>query len=235
MRLQCLIVLVRRLPSFHLVLLATLVSLIGLFGVGGGGASSADPADSTDPTDQPSDAASSGAAAAADSIPESPEGPTAEASALGVAEHEIAGIVVDLLDVSRTGDAITVRWRYHTGIEPGVTLSDDNDPYALTRGAYLLDETHQKKYLVLEDGAGRPVAAGHAHNTNDTNDAGVVVRADVPLTAWAKFPAPPGDVEQIAVHLPGVGPFETVPVAQQLRPLSAKRQATAGQDMNAAR
>ncbi len=121
----------------------------------------------------------------------------------------MAGIEVDLLEVSRTGDAITVRWQYRTELEKGVTLSDGDDPYALTRGAYLLDETHQKKYLVLEDNAGRPVAAEHAHD-----DAGVVVRSNAPLTAWAKVPAPPGDVEQIAVHLPGVGPFEAVPVAQ---------------------
>ena len=174
------------------------------------GASSADPADSTD---QPSDPIPSEAVAAADPIPGSEE-PTAEASTLAVAEHEVAGIEVDLLDVSRTGDAITVRWQYRTELENGVTLKDgdgnDNDPYTLTRGAYLFDEAHQKKYLVLEDDAGRPIAAEHTHD----DDAGVVVRADAPLAAWAKFPAPLDDVEQIAVHLPGVGPFEDVAIGQ---------------------
>ncbi len=195
--------------------LTLLISLIGLFGAGCGGASSADPSDSTDSSDQPSDAAPTGAAAAADPIPGSEE-LTAEASALAVAEYEIAGVEVDLLEVSRNGDAITVHWQYRTDLEDGVTLrdDDDDDPYALTRGAYLLDETHQKKYLVLEDDAGRPVATEHAHDTNDTNDAGVVVRADAPLTAWAKFPAPPDDVEQIAIHLPGVDPFEAVVIGQ---------------------
>ena len=137
--------------------------------------------------------------------------PTAEPSTLAVAAHEIACVEVDLLDVSRTGDAITVRWQYRTDLEAGVTLRehDDDDPYALTRAGYLLDETHQKKYLVLEDDAGRPVAAEHAYD-----DAGVVVRADAPLAAWAKFPAPPDDVERIAVHLPGVHPFEDVAVGQ---------------------
>ena len=134
-----------------------------------------------------------------------------EATTLAVAEHEVAGVEVDLLEVSRTDDAITVRWQYRPGIEAGVTPSDADDPYALTRGAYLLDETHQKKYLVLEDDAGRPVAAEH---TYDDAGSGVVVRADAPLTAWAKFPAPPGDVEQIAAHLPGVAPFESVAISQ---------------------
>ena len=197
-----------RLPRpFHPVALTTLISLIGLFGASCGGASSADPADSTD---QPSDPIPSEAAAAADPIPGSEES-TVEATTLAVAEHEVAGVEVDLLEVSRTGDAITVRWQYRTGIEAGVTLSDADDPYALTRGAYLLDETHQKKYLVLEDDAGRPVAAEH---TYDDAGSGVVVRADAPLTAWAKFPAPPGDVEQIAAHLPGVAPFESVAIGQ---------------------
>ena len=197
-----------RLPRpFHPVALTTLISLIGLFGASCGGASSADPADSTD---QPSDPIPSEAAAAADPIPGSEES-TVEATTLAVAEHEVAGVEVDLLEVSRTDDAITVRWQYRTGIEAGVTLSDADDPYALTRGAYLLDETHQKKYLVLEDDAGRPVAAEH---TYDDAGSGVVVRADAPLTAWAKFPAPPGDVEQIAAHLPGVAPFESVAIGQ---------------------
>jgi len=197
-----------RLPRpFHPVALTTLISLIGLFGASCGGASSADPADSTD---QPSDPIPSEAAAAADPIPGSKES-TVEATTLAVAEHEVAGVEVDLLEVSRTGDAITVRWQYRTGIEAGVTLSDADDPYALTRGAYLLDETHQKKYLVLEDDAGRPVAAEH---TYDDAGSGVVVRADASLTAWAKFPAPPGDVKQIAAHLPGVAPFESVAIGQ---------------------
>ena len=183
-----------RLPRpFHPVALTTLISLIGLFGASCGGASSADPADSTD---QPSDPIPSEAAAAADPILGSEES-TVEATTLAVAEHEVAGVEVDLLEVSRTDDAITVRWQYRTGIEAGVTLSDADDPYALTRGAYLLDETHQKKYLVLEDDAGRPVAAEH---TYDDAGSGVVVRADAPLTAWAKFPAAPGDVEQIAAQ-----------------------------------
>ena len=190
--------------------LTLLISLIGLFGASCGGASSADPSSGPAPT---------GTVAATDPVPELEE-PTAEAGALAVAEHEIAGVEVELLDLSRTGDAITVRWQYRTDLEDGVTLRDDvgdsdaDDPYALTRGAYLLDETHQKKYLVLEDDAGRPVAAEHAHDTNDTNDAGVVVRADAPLAAWAKFPAPPDDVEQIAVHLPGVDPFEAVAIGR---------------------
>ena len=155
-----------RLPRpFHPVALTTLISLIGLFGASGGGASSADPADSTD---QPSDPIPREAVAAADPIPGSEES-TVEATTLAVAEHEVAGVEVDLLDVSRIGDAITVRWQYRTELENGVTLSDgdgdgnDNDPYALTRGAYLFDEAHQKKYLVLEDDAGRPVAAEHTH------------------------------------------------------------------------
>lgn len=193
-----------RLRAFHPVVLTLLVSLVGLFGASCGGASSADPAD------RPSDAVPTDTASAADPIPESEE-PAAKASALAVAEHETAGVEVDLLDVSRTGDAITVRWQYRTDLEDGVTLrdGDGDDPYALTRGAYLFDETHQKKYLVLEDDTGRPVAAEHA-----PDDAGGVVRADTPLTAWAKFPAPPGDVEQIAVHLPGVDPFKAVAIGQ---------------------
>lgn len=135
------------------------------------------------------------------------EDPTPLPEALFVADHEAVGVEVDLLDVSRTGDALTVRWRYRTTLAEGVRLADGDDPYVLTRDAFLYD-VHQKKYLVVEDGAGRPVAAEHAH------DAGVVVKASAPLVAWAKFPAPPEDVERIAVHIPGVEVFERVGIGR---------------------
>ena len=34
------------------------------------------------------------------------------------------------------------------------------------------------------------------------------------LNAWAKFPAPPAEVEKISVYLPDVAPFEDVAIVR---------------------
>ena len=113
---------------------------------------------------------------------------------LAVAAYAVNGVDVELLDISRTGaDTITVQWQYRT---------------ELTRDAYLYDSAHEKKYMVVEDDSGRPVTSIHI------DDGRLTVSPDAPLTAWAKFPAPPADVEQVAIHLPGVELFESVALSQ---------------------
>ncbi|MDP6608287.1 MAG: hypothetical protein QF463_04405 [Vicinamibacterales bacterium] len=180
----------RRLPSLAL-------SFTVLLQIGCGNAPSPDAPEPAPESATPSDAAAVEAAAPAPDV-------------LATTSSSIDGVDVDLLYLSRTGDAITVRWQYRTTLAEGVSLDAGDDPYALTREAYLFDDTNQKKYMVVEDDAGRPVAAEHAQDEG----AGVVVTAEAPVVAWAKFPAPPDDTDRLTVHLPGIEPFENVAVGQ---------------------
>ena len=117
--------------------------------------------------------------------------------------HAIAGIAVDLLEVARTGaDAITIRWRYRNDTTEPKVLAEGDDPYRLTRDAYLADAI-DKRYLLVTDEADRPVAS--------MVDSDVVTLAPgEELTAWAKFPAP--STERLSIYLPHVDPFEDVAV-----------------------
>jgi hypothetical protein len=181
----------RRLPSLALSL--TLLIQIQV-GCSSPPSSEADTATSVEPGAPSATAAAAPPASAPDVVATTPS--------------SVAGVEVDLLDLSRSGDAITVRWQYRTAVSEGVSIETGDDPYALTREAFLFDDANQKKYMVVEDDAGRPVAAEHAH------DAGVVVTVEAPIVAWAKFPAPPDGTDRLSFHLPGIEPFENVEIGQ---------------------
>ena len=137
------------------------------------------------------------------------------AGSIETTSHAIAGVSVDLLEVSRTGaDALTVRWQYRTTGSDEAMLgeSESDDPYSLTREAYLVDDRKQKKYLVLMDASDRPVAS--ALDENHDEGSPLILAPGEPLTAWAKFPAPSTEVERISIYLPDVEPFEDAAIGR---------------------
>lgn len=130
---------------------------------------------------------------------------------LGTQDHEISGVEVVLLEVKRTsGDSITVKWLYRNKTQQDKTLSTSSaswvDPYRLSYEAYLIDPVNKKKYLVLKDAEGKPIAARHGSS--------ISVPAGQLLNTWAKFPAPPADVTKISIYIPHVAPFEDIPISQ---------------------
>ena len=34
------------------------------------------------------------------------------------------------------------------------------------------------------------------------------------IRLWAKFPAPPADIESVSIYLPGVAPMEDIPISE---------------------
>ena len=113
-------------------------------------------------------------------------GTGASAGSIETASHANAGVSVDLLEVSRTGaDALTVRWQYRTTALDETMLgeSESEDPYSLTREAYLVDDRKLKKYLVLMDASDRPVAS--ALDENHDEGSPLILAPGEPLTAWA--------------------------------------------------
>lgn len=130
---------------------------------------------------------------------------------LGTQDHEVSGVEVVLVEVKRTsGDSVTIKWLYRNKTQQDKTLSTATsswvDPYRLSYEAYLIDPVNKKKYLVLKDAEGKPIAARHASN--------ISVPAGQLLNTWAKFPAPPADVTKISIYIPHVAPFEDIPISQ---------------------
>ena len=129
-----------------------------------------------------------------------------------VQEHE-TGVEVTLVEVKRTpGDSVTVKWRYRNTQPGDVRISKGNsswvDPYRLTMDAFLIDPVNKKKYLVITDAEKQPLTSKHG------DWQGVTLTPGQTLSSWAKFPAPPPDVATITVTIPGVPPFEDVPVVK---------------------
>jgi hypothetical protein len=67
---------------------------------------------------------------------------------------------------------------------------------------HLIDAANKKKYLVVKD------ASGECECTQVKGS----VAKDKPVNLWAKFPAPPEDVQKVTVVVSGFAPVESVPI-----------------------
>lgn len=74
--------------------------------------------------------------------------------------------------------------------------------------SYIVDGNNKKKYLVIKDSSGKPLAAEHGTSGS------VKLGPGQSITTWAKFPAPPESVQKVSVYIPGVAPFEDVPISR---------------------
>jgi len=139
-------------------------------------------------------------------------GKTTPQEGLGIQDHEIEGVEVILMEVKRTsGDTITVKWRYRNKTKENKELlkssSSWSDAYRFSLNAYLIDPVNKKKYLVLKDEKGNPIAARH-----ELKQLVITLAPGQTISTWAKFPAPPAQVEKISIYIPSVPPFEDIPI-----------------------
>lgn len=135
------------------------------------------------------------------------------AKPLGTSDHEISGVEVTLLELKRTsGDTVTAKWRYTNKDQDTKQLTKSNggmDPYKLSLESYLVDPVNKKKYLVLKDSKGKPIAAAHGSSYHP-----IKLDGGKSINTWAKYPAPPAGVEKVSVYIQGAAPFEDVPLAK---------------------
>ena len=137
---------------------------------------------------------------------------------LGKQEHEVGGVEVTLLELKRTsGDTVTARWSYANKTKEPKQLTQERtgwiDPYRLSRNAYLAEGTNRVKYEVMTDTDRRPIAS-----RNGTPNKFIFVAPGQTVTVWAKFQAPPANVNKVTVMIDGVAPFEDVPIAPAEQP-----------------
>jgi hypothetical protein len=117
-------------------------------------------------------------------------------------DGERSGTKVVIRDLKRDdGGTVTLRFR--------VINSNDNqvEVYQLIGGyldarVHLLDAAARKKYLVVKDSS----------NKCECTEVRGSVTKDDPINLWAKFPAPPSNVERVTVVIAGFEPIEAVPI-----------------------
>lgn len=113
------------------------------------------------------------------------------------------GVVADVTEFRRKGSTLTVR----------VVLRNqgnvDADPDIHYNEVYVMDLGAGKKYEVLKDEKGTYIAALHSGWNNRWYEK---LAPGASYTLWMKFPAPPPEVKSVTLQLPGMPPFEDLPI-----------------------
>lgn len=129
------------------------------------------------------------------------------AGVIDTLDAEWSGVQTDLLEVRRMSDnTIRVRWRWRNTGDKEASVVASQAASLLRSETYLLDPVNKKKMLVVTDAKGHPIATDIGMSFR--------VKPKESFSAWAKFPAPPADVEKITVVIAKTPPFEDVPIAK---------------------
>jgi hypothetical protein len=142
-----------------------------------------------------------------------PDTPTggAQPAPLASTDGEQPGLRVEVTELKRAGNIVTLKFmlinesseafsfEYGLG-DPAMSAAD----YNAIGGVHLIDNEGRKKYQVIRDA-----------NQNCVCSKGLgPVQPEARMTLWARFPAPPPEVETVSVMIPHFIPMDGVPLSQ---------------------
>jgi hypothetical protein len=159
------------------------------------------------------DLAAAGQAAQAEPVAQPPAGtaPSSVPPAAGViasTDGETAGIRIDVTQFARaSGDTVNLRFVLvnESAEELGMTnhMTDSTmGEYGTVGGIHLVDPVNKRKYFVVRDADNKCVCSRDISGVEPGKTA----------TLWAKFPAPPADVQRISIVFPKFLPLDDVPL-----------------------
>jgi hypothetical protein len=125
------------------------------------------------------------------------------------AEGADPGISVVIQDLKRDeSNSVTLRFQLVNdsgkSFNPGCKWREASGrPCEEIGGVHLIDNANKKKYLVVRDSAGKCACSVVRE-----------VKAGARSNLWAKFAAPPANVEKVTVVVPDFQPIDGVPIAQ---------------------
>ncbi len=153
---------------------------------------------------------------AAAPVPQAPSTPPAAAAApaatsavLATADGEKPGVRVEVTELKR-GSGNTVSLKF-------VLINDADENSDTSRklgglthgynvsGVYLVDAVNKKKYLVVVDSEKKCLCSDKLEYD---------VKPKSRLNLWAKFPAPPAEVQKVSIVIPHFSPVDDVPISQ---------------------
>jgi hypothetical protein len=161
---------------------------------------------STTTTSAPSAAATTttSAPATAPATAPAPVSTAPSPGALATQETNWKGIVAEVTEFRRKGNTLTAKVRFTN------RGSEDSKAEIVYKEAYLIDTTGGKKYEVLKDEKGTPIAAltqGWNDRWYDNH-----IKVGDSQAIWMKFPAPPAETKAITLQIPNTPPFEDVTI-----------------------
>jgi hypothetical protein len=145
-------------------------------------------------------------AAAAPSAPATSAAPPAPA-ALATNDGDLPGLKTAINELKRTSNTLTLKFTVINSSDNSYNMQGvfDGDGFGRFRhlgGVHLIDAASKKKYFVVTDADGNFLSSNNIPNIAPKSQ----------ITVWAKFPAPPDDVQKITVEIPHFVPMEDVAI-----------------------
>ena len=167
------------------------------------------PANSTNQTAQ---SAESTPAKVGEATPAGVPPGASSAAIIATADGEKSGTRVEVTELKRSSDnTVTLRFAMVNESPDRVGFSYDyvdNDhrikDFDGIGGVTLVDGVGKKKYFVVRDTEDNCLCS---RNLRD-------VPQNARVNLWAKFPAPPDDVQKISIVIPHFGPMDDVPISR---------------------
>ncbi len=112
-------------------------------------------------------------------------------------------------ELKRTTGIVTLKFTIYNDADKGFSIygklnGDGFRNYANVSGVHLIDAASKKKYFVVADSDKNCLCSDNVPEIATKSQAAV----------WAKFPAPPDDVQKITVEIPHFIPMEDVAISR---------------------
>jgi hypothetical protein len=127
-------------------------------------------------------------------------------TALPSTQGEYPGLTLTVQELKRSSNALTLKFVLLSkdGFAFGSSFGEGGGDFGTISGIHLIDAANKKKYFVVRDADGTCVCSRNIAN----------IAAGSQSVLWAKFPAPPDDVQKITVEIPHFPPIEDVPISR---------------------
>jgi hypothetical protein len=131
-------------------------------------------------------------------------------AALATTEGETAGVKLEVQELKVSNGVVMMKFTVTNESKApvdGMAMADRENltkDYHDVSGAYLVDTANKKKYLVIRDSDNQCLCS--------RNLGGVAPGTAANL--WARFPAPPDNVQKIGVVVPHFIPMDDVPLTR---------------------
>jgi hypothetical protein len=132
--------------------------------------------------------------------------PTPSANAQPTTQGELPGLALTIQELKRSSSNLTLQFvvQSKNGFAFHYEFGEGGNEFGNIGGIHLIDEANKKKYFVLRDTNGTCVCSRDIVN----------IAAGSQSLLWAKFPAPPDEVQKITVEIPHFPPIEDVPITR---------------------
>ncbi len=138
--------------------------------------------------------------------------PAPSAGAIASTDGEKPGIHIDVTQLKRaSGGTLNLEFTLTNGSDKTFDMySAMSDPEVTAEGnktisgIHLIDPVNKKKYFVITDSGKHCVCSTDIDN----------IPAGQKVNLWAKFPAPPADVQKISIEIPHFQPIDDAAISQ---------------------